>query len=66
MTGSGTACTNGKHQHHMCSLKAAGANAEIERLPSSPAVECGICGAKANAVENVCTPVKVWEKGELS
>jgi len=50
----------------MCSLKAAGATAEIERLSSAPTTECGICGAKANSVENVCTPAKVWEKGELS
>lgn len=61
-----TSCTNEQHKHHLCSLNASGATAEIERISSSPTGECGICGAKANAVENICTPVKVWEEGQIS
>jgi hypothetical protein len=59
-------CPSEKHQHHMCSLQAAGATAEIERLSSKPKVECGICGAKADSVENICTPVKVWQEEQLT
>ena len=59
-------CQSEKHQHHMCSLQAKGAYAEIERLSSKPTVECGICGAKADSVENICTPVKIWQEEQLS
>ena len=61
-----TTCQSEKHQHHMCSLKAMGATAEIARLSSQPTVECGICGAKADSEENICTPVKVWQEGQFS
>jgi len=59
-------CHSENHQDHMCSLQAMGATAEIKRLSSKPTVECGICGAKANSVENICTPVKVWQEEQLS
>lgn len=54
-------CGLSEHKQHMCSLKAAGNDAEIALLSSQPAVECGVCGAKANCVDNVCTPAKVYE-----
>jgi hypothetical protein len=54
------------HKKHMCSLRAAGNTAEIERLSSKPAVECGVCGAKANCVDNVCTPAKVFEDEQVA
>lgn len=59
-------CDDTKHHVHMCMLKEKKMQAEIERLSNKPTVECGICGAKANSVENICTPVKVWEEGQLS
>lgn len=58
-------CEISAHKKHICSLKAAGDSAEIERLTSNPAVECGICGAKANCVDNVCTPAKVFEDEQV-
>lgn len=59
-------CNEKSHHHHMCILKEKAMASEIERLTSNPTVECGICGAKANSADNVCTPAKVWEEGQLS
>ena len=59
-------CEPEKHSRHMCSLQASGETAEIELLSAKPTVECGVCGAKANSVDNVCTPVKVWEEGQIT
>jgi len=59
-------CETEKHRDHMCSLQATGETAEIELLSSNPTVECGVCGAKANSADNVCTPVKVWQEGQIS
>ena len=61
-----TTCQSDRHQQHMCRLQAMGATAEIARLSSSPTVECGICCAKADSAENICTPVKVWQEEQLS
>lgn len=60
-----SACGQDEHKKHMCSLKAAGDTAEIARLSSKPAVECGVCGAKADCVDNVCTPVKIFENEQV-
>jgi hypothetical protein len=59
-------CKDKNHHHHMCILKETLAEAELAGYSDKPVVECGICGAKANSVDNVCTPVKVWEVGQLS
>lgn len=60
-------CCNAKvHHQHMCILKEKGMNEEIVKLSDNPTVECGICGAKANSADYICTPVKVWEEGQLS
>lgn len=59
-------CDDASHHHHLCILKEKGNTAEIEKFSNNPTVECGICGAKANSVEYICTPVKVWEEGQLS
>ena len=61
-----TTCRSDKHHHHMCSLYATGSTDEIARLSSRPTVECGICGAKADSAENICTPVKLWQEEQLS
>ena len=61
-----TTCQGDKHQNHMCILKAIGATEEIASLSSQPMVECGICGAKADSTDNICTPVKVWQEEQLS
>ncbi len=66
MTEQKSNCSGENHQDHICSLRAMGKSAEIECLTSSPTVECGVCGAKANSPENVCTPAKVWEEGQIS
>ena len=50
----------------MCILKETLTEEELARFSDKPIVECGICGAKANSVDNVCTPVKVWEIGQIS
>jgi hypothetical protein len=54
-------CEVKEHKEHICSLLAAGNTAEIERLSYNPTVECGVCGAKVNCVDNVCTPAKPFE-----
>lgn len=59
-------CGLSEHKQHMCSLKAAGDTAEIARLSSHPAVECGVCGAKANCADNVCTPAKVFDDEQVA
>ncbi|NVN90743.1 MAG: hypothetical protein HXX11_09060 [Desulfuromonadales bacterium] len=59
-------CDDKSHHHHMCILKEKAMTAEIERASNNPTVECGICGAKANSADYVCTPAKVWEEGQLS
>lgn len=59
-------CEGTKHHQHMCILKEKGMEEEISKLSSNPTVECGICGAKANSADHICTPVKVWEEGQLS
>jgi transcription elongation factor Elf1 len=59
-------CKTTAHKAHMCSLQAAGNTTEIERLSNNPAVECGVCGAKANCVDNVCTPAKVYEDEQIA
>jgi hypothetical protein len=56
-----TACEAKEHKEHICSLLAAGNTAEIERLSTNPTVECGVCGAKANCADSVCTPAKPFE-----
>jgi len=58
-------CEITSHKNHICSLRAAGNTVEIERISSHPAVECGVCGAKANCVDNVCTPAKVFEDEQV-
>lgn len=58
-------CDVTAHKVHICSLKAAGNTAELARITNNPAVECGVCGAKANCVDNVCTPVKVFENEQV-
>jgi hypothetical protein len=58
-------CDVTAHKVHICSLKAAGNTAEIERISSNPTVECGVCGAKANCVDNVCTPAKVFDSEQV-
>jgi hypothetical protein len=50
----------------MCILKEKGMTEEIAKFSDNPTVECGICGAKANSADYICTPVKVWEEGQLS
>ena len=59
-------CEDKSHRHHMCILKETLTEEELARFSDKPIVECGICGAKANSVDNVCTPVKVWEIGQIS
>ncbi len=60
-----TTCEVSEHKKHMCSLRAAGDSAEIARLSSNPTVECGVCGAKANCADNVCTPAKAFEDEQV-
>ena len=59
------ACEASEHKKHICSLKASGESAEIARISSNPTVECGVCGAKANCADDVCTPVKVFENEQV-
>ena len=59
-------CEISAHKKHICALRAAGETAEIERLTSDPAVQCGVCGAKANCADNVCTPAKVYEDEQIA
>jgi hypothetical protein len=59
-------CGLAEHKMHICSLQAAGNTAEIARLSDSPSVECGVCGAKANCVDNVCTPAKIFEDEQVA
>jgi len=58
-------CQIDAHKKHMCALQAEGATAEIERLSVNPTYECGVCGAKASCVDNICTPVKLFEDGQI-
>lgn len=60
------ACGVKEHKEHICSLLAEGNTAEIERLTSKPTVECGVCGAKANCPDNVCTPAKVFDDEQVA
>jgi hypothetical protein len=66
MSAGAPSCGLDEHKKHMCSLQAAGDSAEIQRLSSSPTVECGVCGAKANCVDNICTPAKVFEDEQVA
>lgn len=59
-------CEMSAHKRHMCALQAAGNTAEVEALSSQPTVVCGVCGAKANCVDNVCTPAKVYEDEQVA
>ena len=54
------------HKEHMCALQAAGNTVEVARLSDHPTVECGVCGAKANCEDNVCTPAKVYEDEQIA
>jgi hypothetical protein len=59
-------CGLAEHKMHIRSLHAADNTAEIARLSDNPSVECGVCGAKANCVVNVCTPAKVFEDEQVA
>ena len=59
-------CDEKSHHHHMCILKESGMGEVIAGISDKPVVECGVCGAKANSLDYICTPVKVWEVGQLS
>lgn len=66
MSAETAACETKEHKEHMCSLLAADNTAEIARLSTNPTVECGVCGAKANCADNVCTPAKVFEDEQVA
>lgn len=59
-------CGLAEHKKHMCALQAAGNTVEMQRLSSHPTVVCGVCGAKADSVDNVCTPAKVYEDEQIA
>ena len=46
-----------KHQGHICMLRSKGLIEDVEHLSNNPTVACFVCGAEANAEENVCSPV---------
>jgi hypothetical protein len=51
------ACSDEKHQEHICSLTARGEVELIHTLALKPTFECGICSAKVNDQDRVCDPV---------
>lgn len=59
-------CGSTMHKEHMCALQATGNTAEVARLSDHPTVECGVCGAKANCKDNVCTPAKIYEDEQIA
>ncbi|UFS68691.1 hypothetical protein LPW11_12300 [Geomonas sp. RF6] len=59
-------CGLSEHKTHMCALQAAGNTAELQRLSSHPTVTCGVCGAKANRADNVCTPAGVFDDEQIA
>jgi hypothetical protein len=61
-----TCCDIENHHHHMCSRLNTTVVPEVESLSYSPTVKCGICGALAASVNDVCTPVKIWEEAQLT
>lgn len=61
-----TCCDIENHHHHMCSRLDTTVVPEVESLMFSPTVKCGICGALAASVRDVCTPVKIFEEEQLS
>ncbi len=44
------------HAEHICSLRAAGKTAEIQKRTSRPAFACYNCGTKANQAGDLCAP----------
>jgi hypothetical protein len=52
-------CTDKNHNEHICALTAQGKIDLVHSLALNPTVECGNCGAKARAPENVCDPVEL-------
>jgi hypothetical protein len=53
------------HHQHMCGRKDKTALPEVQCLSYAPTVKCGICGALAASVSDVCTPVKIFEEDQL-
>lgn len=60
-----TCCDVENHHHHMCGRKDAIALPEVQCLSYAPTVKCGICGALAPSVKDVCSPVKIFEEEQL-
>jgi len=54
-------CEGENHKEHMCALKAAKNQELIDCLSDKPTVQCGNCGSKANAPNNVCNPEPLEE-----
>jgi transcription elongation factor Elf1 len=50
----------------MCGRKNETVQPEVESLSFSPTVKCGICGAMAASVKDVCTPVSIFEEEQLT
>ena len=61
-----TCCDIKNHHHHMCGRQNTAALPEAESLSFSPTVKCGICGAIAASVSDVCTPVNIFEEEQLT
>jgi hypothetical protein len=61
-----TCCDIENHHHHMCSRVNTTVIPEVQELSYAPTVKCGICGALAATVSDVCTPVKVFEEEQLT
>jgi len=57
MTTTPTCSCGEKHQGHICVLKSKGMLREVEHICRNPTVVCFICGAEADASENVCEPM---------
>jgi len=59
-------CDVESHHHHMCNRQNTTVIPEVESLTFSPTVKCGICGAMAASVKDVCTPVNVFEAEQVT
>jgi len=59
-------CDNESHHHHMCNRQNTTVVPEVQELTYAPTVKCGICGALAASVKDVCTPVNIFEAEQVT
>jgi hypothetical protein len=57
------ACTDEKHQEHICALTERGEIELVHSLAMHPTFACGQCGAKVNDQYRVCDPEELPEIG---